>query len=580
MNHVFFGARRILVGSSLALWMCLGSVVSAQTGPAPDVYLIHMGASEVLSDLKAVMDLTSPDEQKQYDKLLEHLELTLPGVDRNRPLRTDLLLNQSPYRMRTWIPVSNESVFWSENLNPNGIAQHSQIFANAYKLDGQVYPYFVWIQHGYAQFVEVHRKRRGNQRQVSDFVNIVRPGQEGYPANPITQFTDKGQEFGLEGTNRPGNIEERRELFFGPNGLKDALLDTHLKLKDEPQDLYDLNHLAFSVQLDELGRIFTEGKHFLVGGRLDESRNRGELDGKLVALPDTALQASMEKMGVKPSRFAAIPRSEQPVLSLRMNLFLDEMRRRGYLAILDQLRKTAINRINDQSTRTAPQKAAMVTATDQMYKLAEKTFSAGSAIGFVEMKADGQFHTTVAAMEVADGGDAVQILKTLQNAGPDLKVQFDIDKFGDVAVHSFDLDPAVRETYQALVGSNTIYVGTEGNAVWLAGGPNALDALKTAVSQAKPTTEGTEKFLTVAGRFGPWFAARQKAQGDKLVEPFRTQHRLAVEAAKPGDDRFDISLTRDGQDLQIDVALEAGVLRWLGKSLAHIAKEQIPDKNN
>ncbi|WP_166831247.1 hypothetical protein [Thalassoroseus pseudoceratinae] len=577
MNHVLFGAPRIIIGSSLALWMCLGSIAFGQwsTGPAPEVYLIHQGAAEVLSDLKVVMDLTAPEEQKQYKKLLDHLELTLPGVDRDRPLRTDLLLNPKPYRMRTWIPVSNERTFWRNNLMPNGIGQQAQVIPGLiYKLSGNVYPYFLWLEHGYGQFVEVHQE--DGDQVVTDFV-AIKPAGQGGPGDPMNALAAKGYEFGLEGTNKPGHIEDREKLFFGPDGHKESILATHRKLKTEEQDLYDLNHLAFSVQLDEVGRIFTQGQHLVVNGLLDEDRKQGIMDAKLVALPGTPLQASMESMGSKTTRFATIPRSAEPVLSLRMNLFLDEMRQRGYLAILDQLRKVAINGINTKSQRTAAQKTALVTAANQMYGLAQKTLSAGSAIGMIEMQPDGQYHTAVAAMQVANGQDAMEILKTLQGAGSDLEVKFDVAKFGDVSVHSYDLDSSVRETYKALVGTNTIYVGIEANAVWLAGGPNALKALETAIGQAQPT-QGTEEFLSIAGRFGPWFAARQKVQGDKLVEPFRTQHRLAVEAAQPGDDRFNLSLKRDGQDLLAKVNLDSGVLRWLGKSLAHMAKEQIPEK--
>ena len=578
MNQVCFGARRIIVGSSLAIWMCLGSVALAQwqPGPAPEVYLIHKGASEVLSDLKVIMGLTSPSELKQYEKLLDHLELTLPGVDRDRPLRMDLLLKQSPYRMRTWIPVANERVFWRNNLMPNGIGQQAQIIPNrVYKLSGNVYPYFLWIENGFAQFVEVHTSVGGQIK--TDFVPI-RPAGQGGPGDPMTELASEGYEFGLKGLNQPGNIEEREKLFFGSDGHKDKILATHVKLKTEDQDLYDLNHLAMSVQLDELGRIFTEGQELTAKGRLDENRKVSEADLKLVALPGTALQASIENMGRMATKFATIPRSEKPVLSLRMNVFLDEMRKRGYLTILNQVRKVAVNRIETKSQRTATQKAALVTATNQMYELAEKTLADGAAIGFIEMQPAGDFHTVVAGMQGKNGDDALTILKTLQGAGPDLKVQFDVAKIGDVAVHSYELDSSVRETYQALLGDNTIYVGTEANAIWLAGGTNALEALKTAIGQAKPSPNGTEEFLTVTGRFGPWFAARQKVQGDKLVEPFRTQHRLAVEAAEPGDDRFNLVLRRDGKDLTGKLSLDSGVLRWVGKSLAHMAKEQIPDK--
>jgi hypothetical protein len=577
---------RALIFATLAAAVCAGPFsarLAAQPpnapSPAPEIHMLHMGAELLLEDLRAVMNMTTPAEQQYYADLREFLDLSLVGVSRGQPMRMDVLTGPTAadlragravlrpgvpaLRTRTSIPYDDAKEFWEDNLEKNGIEKERQIYGTVYKLKGDVYPYFVRFLHSYAAFAQF----------LEDLP----------PVNPVAglePLVSTGREMGLYGRNTDPNTEDRRSYFDGPDGVRAAMTVGIIKLKDERQDHFDLRQLMTDVLLDELGRLYVDGREVVVATDIDSERQTARTDMSADPLPGTEFAAAVESAGRAPSRFAAVPAANDTVLSVRLHHPLDAMRQRNAKRLLDQFRTISRNRIRESTDRSAEEKAASNKALDQIYELLAATADAGLGDVFIEVRPAGGRHTLVAGFRTVDGTQAVEILKTIEQTSPQRNVRLGIETAGGVTIHSFDLDSLSRESYRELTGTSTLYVGTSKDVIWLAGGPDAVAALKDAIAQSAndPPEGAAETIAALNIGFRPWLQIRETVEAGGNNKQVVKWAQLALAAARQGDDHLHVRLWRDGDVIRVRADYEAGILRFLGKVIADFSKANLAEQ--
>ena len=157
-----------------------------------------------------------------------------------------------------------------------------------------------------------------------------------------------------------------------------------------------------------------------------------------------------------------------------------------------------------------------------------------------------------------------------------------------------------------------VYVGLTDKSVWVATGDKALDRLKAAIKEAKAAgpkdSPGVDLFL----KFAPFVQARDKyhqrqpvvaakpvvkekpkAKGDKSKVEGKTEkakptveglisaadlRKIALETFKDEKDTMTMSLVREGKVIKLQVQFEEALIRYVGKLISKVVKENLADE--
>ncbi|MBW3540330.1 MAG: hypothetical protein KY476_08670 [Planctomycetes bacterium] len=526
-------------------------------------------ANEFYGDLDYVMGLTTAQEQKQTKNLKAYFDMFLIGLDLGQPLRMDLLIDEKPYRYRLAVPVQDLANFRANNLRPLGV-ENRQIAATLYRLS---------MEGGWRGYMRMLQQ----YALLGEFVVDV-PAKAPDPRQalaPLIAAYDLG--FELENPDPEGNGQAaRRKAFNHAEGFRKYSMDLLKQGQDEPDNDFALRKLLFEHQLDEFERLYAEAAHSKAGGIISGKDGKGLVDFTATAIPGTSLDEMIQALAKAPSAFAGIPQSKAPILSVRVNHPLDPMRRENFTETIDLLAKIARDEIAADTTRGDDEKAAANNVVRLVHQLVADTVKAGLADGFAEVSptADGR-HTGVAAMRAADGKLALEAIKLLPAARKGRVVKLDVEKAGDVAIHSVQFSSDDHPGYKYLFGDNMLYVGTSKDTAWLAAGPNAVEAMKTAIGQAADSEKAQPdpRVIQFFAKLRPWVEMRHQRLADKDENPERQKlRRLALEAFEPGDDTLDLEVRRVETGLTGKLQVLPGMLRFIGKVMSDFSKENLDDE--
>ncbi|MCH8829541.1 MAG: hypothetical protein IID45_08195 [Planctomycetes bacterium] len=542
----------VLIGLTLA------TPALAQNNSAPEVVVTQNGADNLLGDLKFLLELNKGNNREWID-LKEYIEVFLLGVDRAKPIRIDVLLGDGPVRYRLSIPVPNLRIFQKNNLHPLGI--------NTRRRSGslcQCRGAFVgWMRYKrnqkYATFAE----------KKSD-IPFNMPAPIAAVANLVRDY-----DLALRGRNTAINAaaqKDRRQWFQKQR----KQIEAAVKKKDgETQIDFDLRKLLLAQQLNEGERFYVEAAELLVGWNTDVLKSEGRLDLSLTPIPGTPLEKSIQLLGVKPTFFANIPRSKNAILSARINHPLDAMRQAHFLKVFQSLRDRAVKKIDGEAKRPAAEKKARRDVADLVVQLLAENLKQGLFDSFLEVhpNSNGK-NTAIGGMRTVDGTLAVKILQTLQKAGMKQEVKIDIEKMGDLRIHSAKIDVKKHPSFKFFLGDDVLFIATSKNSVWFATGPNALKELKAAVKKTTlPNTgKATDPFVDLYVKVGPWLKLLQEHRGDKGDVKGRKN---ALAAFKPGIDSLTLKVSRKNNGVVGQMLIQTDVLRFVGNMIAKFAKEQL-----
>lgn len=551
---------------------------TAATGPEPKLVSMFSSANDVFHAIDVIMSLTGSTDQKQTKVLKNYLDVFLIGVDRAKPVRMDWLIDEKQYRYLPAIPVPPDQMrkFTQDNLAPLGI-QNRRTSLTLYRLTGKVFNGWMRYDDNYAWFGE-------EQDDLGQ-----RPAYLPPPAIALETLLGKNYLIGGEMVNTPKGVEQRHAMFNHPKGVRDQSMSQLKPAKNESASDFEFRKLGTEHSLDVIEQYIAEGRHGEIGLTLDSDKKEMRADFALTAIADTPLGEAVRKIGEQPSRFAAIPRHEQPVLSGRFTMPLDALRRENLLETLQMMRKRRADAIDARTTpkQTAAQKAKNKEAVDLAIDMAEATVRAGLSDMFGEIWSNGKTHTAVAGVHTPEGMRAVDVLKLMPESLSDQELKLEVDSVGDVTIHALTLSKEMYPTVGDFFGTYQAYVGTSKESVWFAIGENALPELKTAIGQtaaAKDEKKAGEEgaptpFALLNAQPGPLMDLLQPPDMADMPDNMLSKYRdIARRAFEPGDDRLIVEVLRLGDDVRGYAHASPGILRFLGMSAAEFSRENLDEE--
>jgi hypothetical protein len=385
------------------------------------------------------------------------------------------------------------------------------------------------------------------------------------------------------------SIKARRADF---QKVRDELLAGFKQLPETKTEVFAVQKSLLEHNLNELDRFIAESAELSLGWITDAPKKEARLDFELDAIPSSDLDASAKLLGQAPSMFSGVPRAEKSILSGRIHFPLDGLRKAAAMGGVPLLRARSDAQIDESKTATAEQKTAMKAAAKVWYDILQDGANEGVLDGLIEVsQAAGEKANLIFGIKAKDGTAVKGILEQLPQMDAAYKVQFDVDKAGDYAIHAVTL-PDNHEDLELLFGKGApAHVAAGPTAFWIAIGPKSLDTLKKAIADsAQPNAALANNFLTLYYRVGPWLelldarSARldPKPSEVKLTDAElkskkeRATHRkLALENLKDGKDSIETKLDAKNGHVSGSTRFEEGILKFMGAEIADFSNKTL-----
>lgn len=514
--------------------------------------------------LRADVDLMVTQLAKDADgaqQLSEFLDILAFGVNGNDPLRVDTVMSGTNIRLVTMIPVDQSKARgqgfkdFLESLNAFGITPKRK-GKDRWQLKGAF---------------DGHMRYRHGYGAISEDVDDI-PPKLSDPHEGIEDLSKHA--FAMRIANDPADkdgLDARAKTFAR---IQTELL-AGIKAKDnESEEAFRLRKKLTEHQLIEGGRYFSESKKLVIGWDIDSERKQADLSLDLAAIDGTSLAKGIKILGKGHSYFARIPRTENPVLSLRANHPLDELRKAQLLEALGLFKAEARARIN-RSTKIED-KAGSQKVSQLVFDMIADGANAGIVDAFVEVDASaGGKHTLVGGVKTSNGNATVDVLMAIGEVSTKLKVELDTDSAGEVKIHKVHIPEDDKTGFEDFYGASVVLIGTGKDAVWFAAGEDASKRLKAAI--AVISTEVDYQFekdmvLDLLVRVRPWLERRVKSNGD-VEGDAKVIREKALEGINKEADVITVQLRRVDDRVVGNTRFDTGILTFVGKVSGHFANK-------
>jgi hypothetical protein len=557
--------------------VCCSSSVFAQGAPqaaglaqgvAPEIRGVLSNSELVLDRLETALKLTTKEEFKQFATLKEYVEVFMVGVDRDKPVRLDVLTAEPETTYRLDVPVApgQFSQFWKENLVPLGIpVQGYAKKPGLYRLGGNAAAAF-------NGFMLYEQKQRGGYATIVEDAKFLPAANGPDPTQGVQDLLKTGYDAVLQLQNQPNGTKERHSHFASQ---RETVLGKLKRDTDESASDFNLRKFAAGVQFDETERLYAEAKDVFVGAQVLPKPAQAKGAFRIEALPGTSLEESVKLLGTKPSRFAGVPRGENTTATGRINFPLDEFRKKNLLSLSGKVRENELEEVDQEKDATAQEKDAGKQFLNGFFDLIDAGLKAGDIDGFVEMtKGDRNLYTVVGGLKSPDGSQWVPVLSLVPkiHAGPAFKEN--VGEHAGVTFHEMTVTKEQHPDFLELFGDGRLLIGTAKDTVWYAAGPGADEVLKQAIDQSAQAGEADPTFVSFRGELLPGLRILDRRLGTSGHDTFRN---MANNAFNGGDGRATVELVRKGDLVDGQLVLEQGILRLVGKALADFSKENLAE---
>ena len=531
----------------------------------PSITVMQKGADALIEDLEyLVQKLTNETEQKQWVILKDLLDSFKIGIDPAKPLRFDIIYGKGAEQYIVYVPVPkpNLKVFRMENLFPNGIDTRRPISRGFYKVKDSFTGFMRYYKDTeYAVFAE-------EKNQVPK--NLAPP----IPA--IQPLINLGYDLAVHGWNESEGIDTRHETF--QENRKE--LTAAIKIREnETEEDFALRKMLLITQLDEGERFYAEIKDLVLGWRLDTGLEKpvGELELDFSAIEGSSLLKTIELIGNEPSYFAAVPKKENSILSLRVSHPLDDLRKGNFIKVFENLRDRTKRHTDDSTDLSAEEKVASKEISDMIFGIMIEGANQGILDAFAEVFTSEDKNTIVGGSRCVDQEKVLEVIKKIPVARKGQVIELNVVKQGDIQIHKVLLNLEKHKNYETFVGDPNIFIATSDKAIWYAAGNNALEELKKVIELAgKEASEKEEhpQFASLHMKLGPWIDLSEKRNPEKGDIPRR---KMALEAFANGDDTIDLKLWRQDNNIKGTMKIEQGILSFVGKMIAEFSKENLDE---
>jgi hypothetical protein len=535
---------------------------------APEIRGVLKNSDRVLEGLRIALDLTNPQEQRQYDTLREFIEVFLFGVDTTKPVRMDVITGGDATRYRLFVPIQNFNEFYRLNLRPLGIpAQRYAQRPELYRLGGRPADAFTG-------FMIYDANRLGGYAVIAER-NEDLPRVDGpEPVRAVQHLLNAGYDAALQLQNRPDGLERRNEFFASH---REEVLDRLKRDADETASDFNLRRFAAGFQYDETQRYYAESQNLIVGLRVSQDPISGSVQLQLEPLPETSLAESVELVGQQPSRFAGIPRGEDAATTGRIHLPLDDFRQKNLLALSQRFRENEIEELTAARDATPQQREAGTQFLNGFFDRIDAGLEAGVIDGFVEStRVNGGLYTMVGGIVSPNAQEWVPLLELLPQTRRGSDVRTNVGEHEGVAFHELTLVQDAHPDFYELFGDGRLLVGTGEDAVYYAAGPDADQALRQAIDNAAQSGEANGTIVSFRGELLPLVRIVNRRLGTRGQVNYR---QMAIAAFQEGEGQISAELSRKGQELAVqgELQFDRGVMRFIGKALSEFSRQNLAE---
>ena len=585
----------------IALVLCgslglIGGAAFGQQAPpahAPQIHAALNSTEELMADLKFLCELAGPQGVKGWKLLEPFLEETFAGTDSKRPVVIDVLFNANGSNVRAHFPLLVDpkkplGQKFLANLAGIGIP-NKRLTTGFFQLGGGNDPMKGAAFNGFLRLLNppISYASISTDRLLLP-ANLPDPTKGAVIAALLAKKFDVGVM--VKNVKQATADQQARRADF--QKAKENLLAA---LKQKPEDTPE----GFAVQkaflehnLGELERFIAESDELVLGWITDAPKKEARLDLELSTIPGSALETSAKLLGQAPGMFASVPRSPDAILSARLHFPLDEFRQSSLVAGMPLYRAAADVEITASTTKSAEQKEAMKLASKLWFDMVDAEVKAGVIDGLIEMsQANGEKSNLVFGIKAKDGRALQGILELIPKMYADYKVQLDVEKVGETAIHSIQI-PENHEDFEMIFGKGApVFVATGPNAWWVAVGTKSLKELKAALGAVgQGNAAQANNFLTLFGRVGPWveFIDTRRNRLDALPSDIKLTEadvkdrkdraalrKLALDTFKSGKGTFETKLDAKAGRVTGSTRLDEGILHFIGSAISDFSNKTL-----
>ena len=582
-----------------ALLCCcaLPAPAQAQTPQDARVTISHPGIQTMKEDLKTLLGLTSPAEQKQIPVLEDFIDIFATGLDPARPLSVQMLPGIKPTGYLAILPLEGGFQPLRENMEALGY----EVSRDA--RDTSLYQFRLIPDPDAAEtpadpaapdevgWLRVLPKAEYAVGGIAGSRNDLPLLRELALQTAVPEF-DSSRIAHFEFSNpdpSPAAQQHRREKY---QWIRQPAVDAVQKRPSESQAVFQLRRSATSALMDEGERTAAEAQQLVAQLSIDTSDPQKpvlNVSGELLAIAGTGLDSALKTFNSTPDAFAALPRLPGSALSIRINHPIDEMRQKNLSALLDLLQQDVAAKLESRDSRSESEKEAISKVVAGIITHLKTGIQSGWLNFYSDAAADGKdSFNSVTAYTSPNTTQLADVLPLMSGMSPGSKVDMNVETIGDVAVHRVRLEKGLLDVLDLYFGTERdVYVGIGPKIVWMASGDNAVEQLKRSIATAgepKPTTSP----LHIEASLLPW--TRQTVNFYAKVKPPTVREELdrwraaersrarAIEAFSKGNDTLTIHCEFEDGRLKTNVRLDAGVLRFIAKQIASFSKDNLDTK--
>ncbi len=576
------------------LWACTALSLScavAQEDHDPQVILVHPGVAALNADLLSLTELSSEEEKAYGEDLEAFIEDFALGMDTAKPILIDAITSSTPVCYLIWLPYSDRIDFL-DNLESIGFPAFVQPESNDfYLIDDE-------IDKGWLRLLP--RVKNEDQGDVDEGYAVV-----ALPSDQTNAFLAEVKKYVLAAKlpvndlKRPAKAEasvvihlqnkalatedqtSRRQTF---SAIREKDMEALSKRPDETSTEFELRKGSAGYFYDEVERIYAEAADVDLRSNLDRDASTIQIFFDAAGIAESSLTQSVALFGQTPDAFAAIQPLAENVLSGRLNHPVDEMRKKNANGYIDLLTADVHRRIDSSETLNDAEKAATRILYDDVTKVFRDGFNSGNVNGFVEAVHDGKQFTIVGAVSAPGSETLAETLKQVPVARSGNEVELSVMTEGDIAIHRIRLAEGFVKLADDLFGANADYlVGLGNDQVWLATGPGALETLQSKIKESGEP-KSNNNVLSAEFKLGPWVQRLRELAEDR-EQPEVVEDRAAwrenlvrlqqLAESLASDDELTLSVTSDAVAVNGSLQIHKGVLTFLGRQIAKVAKENL-----
>lgn len=407
-------------------------------------------------------------------KLLQADELKLvdlAGIDRGRPLGL-MVFPGDETTLLAFLPVSDFAAGLAAVQPLTGEALDAGDGLKSVTLMGQT---LLIKEHNGWAFLSPQREALAN------------------PVDPMPHLGDLLQKYeaGVRVDLTGVTAEQRQGLVDAVEGMLGAGLQQQ---SGESDAQFTFRKQTSEQQLTMVRTLLGDAEQMEMGMRLDAEKGTSIGDVVVKAASGSVTAAHLAAMGAKPSRVGGML-GEQDALGIHVNLGLDADQIKNYQGHMEAYRGAVRDALTNNADAGEPEHRQVLEGlVDRLFDGLKSSLAGGQLNVAARIKNKVFPVTLVAGMATESSANLDALIREfgeLAKSDPGFtKVEIDVAKQGDVAIHGFELEkekpapgarPGQGSPIDKIFKTRMFYVAAAGDRTYVAFGPKALDEIKEAL---------------------------------------------------------------------------------------------------